>query len=94
MAPEISAQVLIEQALSAGLHPSAIRRKLQAVGIRWPYTYSGRVDGRRVQVQGPREKRRRLAHQGLQPCSGCPNTFPKTIGGGLCRTCLEKKFGT
>jgi hypothetical protein len=66
---------------------------LQAIGISWRYTYSGRVDGRRAQVQSHRERTRRLAQQGLQRCETCAGTFPLTIGGGLCTACLEQKFG-
>lgn len=94
MTPNLSARELVVQALQAGVHPSEIRRKLQAIGIRWKYTYSGRADGRRTQVQGRRECARRLARQWLKQCEGCPGTFSIAIGGGLCSTCLEKKFGT
>jgi hypothetical protein len=94
MTPEYSARELVKEALAAGVHPSTIRRNLQSIGIRWKYTYSGRVDGRRTQVQGTRETARRLAQQGLKRCAGCPGTFRKTIGGELCGACLEKKFGT
>jgi hypothetical protein len=91
-AETLHASALIQEGLAAGLHPSEIRHKLQAIGISWRYTYSGRVDGRRAQVAGTRERTRRLAQRGLQRCTGCPGTFPLTISGGLCGACLEKKY--
>src|SRR5258706_12734741 len=77
-----SAQLFVQGALKAGVHPHAIRKVLAKDGVKWAYGFTSRrrtnpddlgadPTYRRLSHQNVREKTRRLKQLGLRPCPKC-----------------------
>jgi hypothetical protein len=99
-----SAQLFVQGALKAGVHPHAIRKVLAKDNVKWNYGFTTRQrinvadlgadpKYRRLSHQNVREKSRRLKQLGLKPCIVCKNGMAVSLDGDTCYKCLESKFG-